>query len=1656
MDLNRTHRAFSVRALITLFSISLAVSGRADIFTATFTNQFGNASWLVDQHIKNNADPNDADSPGNWSSGAFPTNGHAITNPNTGQVIPGPNPEYDVVIGLPITCSLGAGVIVRTLNLASTSTLSLAPGGQFSWTSTFVNNNGTVLINPGAANMATGMRFNANGSNSVSQLTGSGVIQLNGINFSDAFIINGNPNTGGGGSLTHGANHRIHGRGDLITNDNAATFFNRGRIEADVSASALRVFFSGNTSENTGLMRAMNGALLYIQGGVLSQQSPSIPGVITAEDNSVVQLGDITVANNRLRLIGGTVNTNGTGLIDVSSLDVDGVTNAGAMQIKAGSRMRMLPNGFVNNGEVLINTTAGTDDAFFQFDGNAGTLSGTGSIQLNGVGSSDAYLYNGNGNSFSGGTLTHGANHLIHGRGDIFFNDGAAITKNDGRIEADVNGGELRYFLSNKDENQNNGTLRAKNGATFFLETGRIVQGAKGGTIADNNSTVLLGNPNIANNIITITGGTIGTNGNGVVKGQIVNLNGEITNTGNFEAINTFVNATKLTNNGTIAVKASNTALRFALNSTLITGSGAIVLSNGGTMECQVAQDVVNDVTHTVKGAGSINGSGGDSGQNPGTFINNGTVAPGNGIGQLTVNCSFTQGNTGSLEFEIGGTTAGTGFDQLILNGKATFAGKLHVSLLNGFFPSPGDSFKIIQGSRPISGAFLNVGSGERLNTIDGTGSFIVTYNGNDVVLSSFGPLVGGGGLNLRLATPKVGGDNGSITMTLAGTGVQQGATIRLRRAGLPDIVGVAVSVSVDGTTITARFNLNGQPLGVWDVVVTNPDNTSFVIAGSFTVETGREARVWADLLNRSTIRSNSASRFTIVCGNHGNTDAYGVPLFISGIPSDANVGLEFGLIPVPRTPGMPDELDPNAVSPVINTPQGKVLALIVPVIPAGSTASFEFTISAPTNGKFTLFVTATAPLLDQVDTQSAIIGLKIGTHRRLYGPNGEATPFVLSDAAVNCLHSIFQAAVGCIASFVPGGSCPKAVLSGLNFVDNLAQIIGNAPTNASGKSLSLTQLAVGGISTILSAGQCISSFTPVGPILDILGCALSGVGVLWDCATVFFSKEVTVVAAIDPNEKVGAAGSGPEHFVNGTDPFRYAIYFENQPSATAPAQQVAITDQLDVTKLNLDTFQLGPISFGNNTVLTPPSGLVQWIGDADLRPAKNLVVRVMTSLDKNTGIASWRFFSLDPATMMPTNDPLAGFLPPNQTAPQGDGMVTYTIDPKPGLTTGTQVFNQAQIVFDANPPINTAQWLNTIDNSPPSSQVTALPSTSNSSAINLSWSGNDTGAGIHHYAIYVSENGGAFTLWKNITGTSGVYQGRPNSTYAFYSVAVDGAGNAEAPPGPADTSTTILSGRLLNIATRLRVQTGENVLIGGLIITGTDPKKVILRAIGPSLSQFFQGALSDPVLNLYQGSTLVASNDNWKVNDQTGQSQEADIRATTIPPSDDHESAIVRTLAPGAYTAVLSGKDGATGIAVVEAYDLDQAANSKLANISSRGLVAAGNDVMIGGVIAGGANNADVRVLIRGIGPSLANAGIQGALLDPTLDLADANGTLVRQNDDWQDTQADEIQATTIPPSVVTESAIVATLTPGNYTAILRGKNNAGGVALVEVYNVP
>lgn len=240
--------------------------------------------------------------------------------------------------------------------------------------------------------------------------------------------------------------------------------------------------------------------------------------------------------------------------------------------------------------------------------------------------------------------------------------------------------------------------------------------------------------------------------------------------------------------------------------------------------------------------------------------------------------------------------------------------------------------------------------------------------------------------------------------------------------------------------------------------------------------------------------------------------------------------------------------------------------------------------------------------------------------------------------------------------------------------------------------------------------------------------------------------------------------------------------------------------------------------------------------------------------------------------------------------------------------------------------------------------------------------------------------------------------------------------------------------------------------MIGGFIITGATPKKVVIRGIGPSLGAFgLSDLLADPVLQLVGPGGPLASNDDWK------DGQRTQIEGTPFQPGDDRESVIMATLPPATYTAILSGRNQTTGVALVELYDDDgPMSDSALANISTRGFVRTGENVMIGGFILGSAAG-NMNVVIRGLGPSLSQAGLSNVLADPTLELYDGNGSLLISNDNWTDdsVSAAQLTASGLAPQAPNESAIFTTLLPGAYTAILAGKNGSTGIGLVEIYSL-
>ena len=322
-----------------------------------------------------------------------------------------------------------------------------------------------------------------------------------------------------------------------------------------------------------------------------------------------------------------------------------------------------------------------------------------------------------------------------------------------------------------------------------------------------------------------------------------------------------------------------------------------------------------------------------------------------------------------------------------------------------------------------------------------------------------------------------------------------------------------------------------------------------------------------------------------------------------------------------------------------------------------------------------------------------------------------------------------------------------------------------------------------------------------------------------------------------------------------------------------------------------------------------------------------------------------------------------------------------------------------------------------------------------------------DSGIGFQIFALLEESVGGHWVPRDSIKVCEGVW---PRTSFLG---PPPGPGLSTIAPRPGIGSTTSDPQLKVfkNISTRCKVQTGDKVLIGGFIVTGNSPEKVIIRALGPSLQVNgtpLPGRLLDPILELHKPDGSVVTNDNWRT------SQATEIQATGLAPKTSFEAAIVATLeANKGYTAIVKGQHDSSGLALVEVYDLGTTTDSQVINISSRSFVGIGDDVMIAGTIVGGSG----KLLVRALGPSLEvnHVPIQGRLLDPTLELYNGSGQRIKANDDWITDRA-PIQATGLAPTNDKESAILISLLPGGYTAIVRGQNNSTGIGLVECYNVP
>jgi len=610
------------------------------------------------------------------------------------------------------------------------------------------------------------------------------------------------------------------------------------------------------------------------------------------------------------------------------------------------------------------------------------------------------------------------------------------------------------------------------------------------------------------------------------------------------------------------------------------------------------------------------------------------------------------------------------------------------------------------------------------------------------------------------------GGNTGDASVYIYGGGLTAGSKVQLVKEGAENIIPVEITYPfVEG--LRMKLDLRGKPAGVWNVVVEAGSGGVYTFENGYTIEDGVAAKPFVQLAGRNKILFNRWQTYTIQYGNTGNVDATGVPLWLA-VSNIEGLEIEFVDFEINWTAyafekGYNVSLAEVPISFETDNVNGepfnaKVYPLFVPVIPAGVTEEVRIRIKSPSNCKIEVWVND--PYFQ--------------------------SPFNAQMA--QCMVSVMaEGLVDATTGAIPVLGCVQSV-------GKLAYNPYEAYRPAQKKSWGswLWDLSV----TAVDCGVNLSGAGAVAKFVGLFAVNMYNYGsTMQDCKDKFKDGsangiDINAVSSFDPNEIIGPTGYGAQNFTNNNDGYTYTIFFENKSTATAPAQEVVVIDTLDTNVFDFNTLTFGLAGFGDKTIAVLP-GAKTIASDLDLG---TMILRLTAGFDKVTGIINWHFVTLDKITLNLPEDPEKGFLPPNVTSPEGEGFVIFSIGLKAGLNHDTEISNKANIIFDLNQPIETNEYINTIDLLSPISQVETINSVTNSSTFNVSWSGSDSHSGINYYTVFVSQNNAEFKPWITISGTQATFSGQMNSSYRFYSIATDKLGNTEAPPATFDASTLVTS----------------------------------------------------------------------------------------------------------------------------------------------------------------------------------------------------------------------------------------------------------------------
>ncbi len=652
-----------------------------------------------------------------------------------------------------------------------------------------------------------------------------------------------------------------------------------------------------------------------------------------------------------------------------------------------------------------------------------------------------------------------------------------------------------------------------------------------------------------------------------------------------------------------------------------------------------------------------------------------------------------------------------------------------------------------------------------------------LTAQNNTTVSSALGhaTIVG-----LDRVEPSEGGNFGSVSINLFGGGLNENSSFKLVR-GSEEVSADTMQLIKPGKLLGV-FSLDGKSIGEWDVVI-KIGNNNYTLEKAFNITGGQYKNPGIYVTGRGGVLVNKWYKQSVTIVNDGNIDLVNVPVFIA-VSNNPDIELEYINFKFITNPYWIENGNQSMVDTISDTfiledffsdkPGERITtdAIILPIILNRVQAHSSETIHLRIKSK------------DSYDFNAWTIGVE--NNHSLKSTKDDVSDCI-SSAAMWGVANMWADAIAAISDALPIG-CVKTLGS---IVFNIGW------RDYYEEQYTVTSFSKDVASVFLNCGSELPVFKTVKTTLQGVAFGFTIAGIAIDMADCLFMKNETykrinTFLSFDPNEMVGPAGYSEKNFIRKSNVIPYTILFENKKEATAPAHMVYITDTLDMEIFDMKYF--GFSSFGwSDTLFNPPNkNMKEFSMDIDLRPELELITRVSARLDTLTGIIKWEFLSLNPETMNLEEDPFIGFLPPNETSPEGEGFVSFSVGLKDELTTHAEIRNQATIIFDANEPIITNEYLNTLDLTPPQSQVYPLDAEIKSN-FDVAWTGSDQGSGIKDYTIYVLENDTLLYPWlANTELVTDVFHGELGSTYKFYSIATDNVSLMESEPGQYDAETTV------------------------------------------------------------------------------------------------------------------------------------------------------------------------------------------------------------------------------------------------------------------------